>query len=83
MVVDDLGGAQQAEDPLPRQVAELAVVPAVPAATAVAGGTSGGMAAAAIIGGASARTTDTPAASDESSERVPLWNRLPRSIWLM
>jgi hypothetical protein len=80
MVVDDLGGAQQAEDPLPRQAAELAVVPAL---TAVAGGTSGGMAAAAIIGGASARTTDTPAASDESSERVPLWNRLPRSIWLM
>lgn len=79
MVVDDLGGGEQAEDPLPRLNAEAAAAPTL---------TTGGAASLALpaggtIGGGSSRTSDGAAVSDESSERVPLWNRLPRSIWLM
>lgn len=77
MVVDDLGGGEQAEDPLPRLGAESAAVPTPAGGAPVLAMATGG-----TIGGGRSQASE-PAASDESSERVPLWNRLPRSIWLM
>ena len=74
MVVDDLGGGEQAEDPLPRQ---SAVVPPTTGGAPVLAMAAGG-----TVGGDRSPASDA-SASDESSERVPLWNRLPRSIWLM
>lgn len=77
MVVDDLGGGEQAEDPLPRLGADTAAVPTIGGGAPVLAMAAGG-----AVGGAR-QASDAAAASDESSERVPLWNRLPRSIWLM
>lgn len=72
MVADDLSGSSQSEDPLPRRTdtAHLSTAPsAVPPSSA----------------GAVHRTPPPLAAAtgDVSAGRVPLWNRLPRSIWLM
>ena len=69
MVADDQMAGSQAEDPLP----------------------SGGILELASAGGAvpiqaSPLTSDaasTAQSSGVSSSRVPLWDRLPRSIWLM
>lgn len=77
MVVDDLGGGEQAEDPLPRHGADGAVVPPTTGGAPVLAMAAGG-----TLGGDRSPASDA-SASDESSERVPLWNRLPRSIWLM
>lgn len=69
MVADDQMGGSQAEDPLPSSgVLELA--------------SAGG----AVPVQASPLATDAASiapSSGVSSSRVPLWDRLPRSIWLM
>lgn len=77
MVADDLGGSSQSEDPLPRRTndspgsADRRVAELRPP-TALAGPLC--------------PVSNEPAlsaAGDGSAGRVPLWNRLPRSIWLM
>lgn len=69
MVAEDQTGGSQAEDPLPSSgVLELAL----------AGG--------ALPVEASSLATEVASSaspSGVSSSRVPLWDRLPRSIWLM
>lgn len=71
MVADDLGSSQS-EDPLPRRAdtAHLSTAPsAVPQQSENAVPRIAPLVA--------------PAAGDASAGQVPLWNRLPRSIWLM
>lgn len=68
MVADDQMAGSQAEDPLPSSgILELA--------------SAGG----AVPVQASPLATETASSTSPSgvSSRVPLWDRLPRSIWLM
>lgn len=68
MVADDQLAGSQAEDPLPTSgPLELALAGAAPVQAS----------ALAIATGLGTSSTET------SSIRVPLWDRLPRSIWLM
>lgn len=69
MVADDQTAGSQTEDPLPRggHVAWSAAGDASPLQASVA----------------AVETVPNTSPTDASTSRVPLWDRLPRSIWLM
>ena len=75
MVADDLGGSSQSEDPLPRRANDAPGLADTYSANRVAEHPSPGNPA--------GNEPALSAAGDASAARVPLWNRLPRSIWLM
>lgn len=81
MVADDLGGSSQGEDPLPCRSDKAAslstdhsIVQSPPPDRAAhrSGPHS-----------ASLMSDSSRAADDTAAGRVPIWDRLPRSIWLM
>jgi hypothetical protein len=81
MVADDLGGISQSEDPLPRRTDGSSFSTAPSAVSSPSSDSS--------ISPDSIRSPDSAVRQtgarmgDAQSGRVPLWNRLPRSIWLM
>jgi hypothetical protein len=75
MVTDDLGGGST-EDPLPRRFDGASFSAVFPAADLQPSSPSAEM-------NSTGEKLSGPDAGDPSTTRVPLWNRLPRSIWLM